>query len=114
MRRQSRITRLAGSHDERGLDRCAGRARVSDILVDVDLTARLGQLRVPVLYASGRYDECTAEAAADFAAPTPVAEVVVFEQSAHMPMLEEPDAFSDALRQFLGGVESSYETGTKA
>ena len=70
-------------------------------LIDYDRTGRLSEIAVPTLYTCGRYDEATPEATAWYRSLTPAAELLVFERSAHMPHLEETDAYVAALRDFL-------------
>jgi proline iminopeptidase len=70
-------------------------------LIDYDRTGRLREIAVPTLYTCGRYDEATPEATAWYRSLTPAAEMLVFERSAHMPHLEESDAYLAALRAFL-------------
>jgi proline iminopeptidase len=67
-----------------------------------DRTGRLCEIAVPTLYTCGRYDEATPEATAWYRSLTPAAEMLVFAGSAHMPHLEETDAYLSALRSFLG------------
>lgn len=66
-----------------------------------DCTARLHELRIPTLVTCGRYDEATPETVAAHARLIPGAQLVVFEQSAHMAHLEEPALFLHILRDFL-------------
>jgi proline iminopeptidase len=70
-------------------------------LRDYDRTARLGELRLPVLFLTGRYDEATPETVADFHRLVPGSEFVVLENSAHMSMLDEPEKFMSVVRSFL-------------
>jgi proline iminopeptidase len=70
-----------------------------------DRTPRLGELALPVLFTCGRYDEATPAATRDYAQHLPGAGVAIFEQSAHVPHLEEPDAYVEVLRGFLRRVE---------
>jgi proline iminopeptidase len=67
-------------------------------LRDYDRTARLGELRLPVLFLTGRYDEATPETVADFHRLVPGSEFVVLENSAHMSMLDEPEKFMSVVR----------------
>lgn len=76
-------------------------------LKNYDRSARLGELRLPVLYTAGRFDGCTPQAAAWYQRLTPAARLEVFEQSAHMPMLEETERYLAVLRRFLRDVERS-------
>lgn len=66
-----------------------------------DRSALLKELRMPVLFTAGRYDEARPETVQRFAREVPSAEVRIFEQSAHMAMLTERDAYVAALRGFL-------------
>jgi proline iminopeptidase len=70
-------------------------------LMNYDRTGRLSELAVPTLYTCGRYDEATPEATAWYRSLTPTAKMLVFERSAHMPHLEETEAYLAALRNFL-------------
>jgi proline iminopeptidase len=74
-------------------------------LRDYEREARLIELRAPALYLCGRHDEMTPESAAAYQAATPNAELVVFENSAHVQHLEEPDAFFATVRDFLRRVD---------
>src|SRR5919202_1354168 len=71
----------------------------------IDVEDRLGDVRHPVLVLAGRHDRtCSVEAAEVIARGIPDAELVVFERSGHMAFVEEPDAYSDAVRRFLARV----------
>jgi len=64
---------------------------------------RLGGVDVPTLVAAGRHDAITAAPQTHrIAARLPDAEVVVLEESAHFPWMEEPAAFFAAVRDWLG------------
>lgn len=65
----------------------------------------LERLGLPVLYTAGRYDEATPESVERFRDLTPKAEIAIFENSAHMTMLDEPDAYAAAIRDFLARVD---------
>jgi proline iminopeptidase len=67
-----------------------------------DLQDRLSEVTAPVLVLAGRYDRtCVPEAAEAMAAALPDAELLVFERSAHMPFVEESEAYLDAVGRFL-------------
>lgn len=68
-------------------------------------SGRLKEIAVPVLFTCGRYDEATPDATSWYAALLPGSEVRVFENSAHMPHLEEEDAYLEALRVFLRSID---------
>jgi proline-specific peptidase len=75
-------------------------------LKDWDVTSRLGEIRVPTLVTCGRYDEATPRLAETLANGIPKAQLVVFEQSAHMALLEETDRYLDVVGYFLDRVEA--------
>ena len=68
---------------------------------DIDLTSRLGEVRVPTLVTGGRYDEVTPTVARQIADHIPGARQVVFENSSHVPFWEEREAFMRTLAEFL-------------
>jgi proline iminopeptidase len=71
----------------------------------IDLEDRLGEVTHPVLVLAGRHDRiCPAAAAQDMAARLPNAELVVFEDSAHMLFAEEQDRYLATVRQFLDRI----------
>jgi len=70
-----------------------------------DRTPRLGEITLPTLFTCGRYDEATPEATAWYASLVPGARLAIFEQSAHMPHLEEREAYLATVRDFLHHVE---------
>jgi proline-specific peptidase len=70
-----------------------------------DVTSRLGELAVPVLVTSGRYDEMTPALVDPLVTGIPGAEHVVFEQSAHLAMVEEPDRYRRIVEAFLVRAE---------
>jgi proline iminopeptidase len=76
-------------------------------LADFDVTDRLGRITVPTLFTAGRYDEATPETTAWFQSLVPGSAIEIFEESAHMTMLDEPQRYVRALRDFLREVEDS-------
>jgi len=66
-----------------------------------DIRDRLGEIAVPALVARGRYDMCTEAVAATLLAGLPDAREVVFEESSHMPALEESDRYLEVVAAFL-------------
>jgi proline iminopeptidase len=78
---------------------------VSGVLREFDRSGRLGELDLPALYTCGRYDEATPETVEFYRSQTPGATLEVFESSAHMAHLEEPDRYHGVVRGFLHGVE---------
>lgn len=73
---------------------------------DYDVTSRLGQIGVPTLYTCGRHDLTRPEETAWYHGLTPGSELVVFEESGHLPHLEEPERFLEVVRDFLRRAEA--------
>ncbi len=76
-------------------------------LKDWDITSRLHEIRVPTLLLSGRHDEATPLIVGTIHDRILGSEWVVFEQSSHMPHIEEPAAFNATVLAFLAGVETA-------
>jgi proline iminopeptidase len=76
-------------------------------LADYEREDRLKELRCPVLYFCGRHDEITPESTACYQQATPGSEFEVFEESAHVKHLEEPQRYESLVRQFLSGADAS-------
>jgi proline-specific peptidase len=74
-------------------------------LKDCDITRRLGEIRLPALVIAGRYDEATPALAETVHHGIPGSELVIFENSAHFPHIEETERYLQVLGQFLSGVE---------
>lgn len=70
-------------------------------LKEFDRSATLATLELPILFTAGRNDEAVPATVERFAATARNAEVKIFEQSAHMAMLTEREAYVAALRDFL-------------
>jgi proline-specific peptidase len=76
-----------------------------------DVTARLGEIDMPTLVVSGRHDLAPPEAAAVLYRGIASSEWVVFEHSAHVPHLEEPQRYLEVLDGFLGKIEGRERAG---
>lgn len=79
---------------------------VTGNLKNFDCTQRLKEIKVPTLYTCGRYDEATPETTEYYHGLTLNSRFHVFENSAHMPYLEEPKAYLRVVADFLQGVDS--------
>jgi L-proline amide hydrolase len=66
-----------------------------------DITPRLGEITIPSLVVSGRYDEATPRIAKEVADAIPGSQWVLFEESSHMPHEEEPERFRQVVGDFL-------------
>jgi proline-specific peptidase len=78
---------------------------VTGTLKDWDVIDRLGEIQVPTLVTSGRHDECTPALVEPLRAGIEGAEWVLFDNSAHMSYLEEPQRYLDVVGGFLARVE---------
>lgn len=80
-------------------------ARNEVLLPGYNVTSRLHQIRAPVLILVGRDDfVCPPSQAELLHRHLPDSKLVVLEHSGHFPYAEEPDAFFDAVRTWLGRV----------
>jgi proline-specific peptidase len=77
------------------------------VLKDWDITDRLGEISVPTLIMSGRYDEVTPSVVQTVYNGIPGSEWVLFEHSAHTSYGEEPERYMQVLDDFLIRVETS-------
>lgn len=82
-------------------------AHPTGVLAGWDVTPRLGEIRVPVLVLCGRYDEATPRQAETIAQALPDAELVIFEESAHLAPVEETERYVATVRAFLSRVDAA-------
>jgi proline-specific peptidase len=75
-------------------------------LKDWDIVDQLGEIDVPTLVIGGRYDEATPYITETIHRGIPGSEWVVFEDSSHMPHVEEPELYMQVLDGFLNRVEA--------
>jgi L-proline amide hydrolase len=73
-------------------------------LKEWDIRDRLGEIQLPTLVTSGRYDEATPAIAETVHRGIAGSEWVIFEQSSHMPHLEE-DEYRRVVEDFMHRVE---------
>lgn len=78
---------------------------VTGTLKHFDATERLNEIDIPALFTCGRYDEATPEATEHYASLVPDAEFHVFENSSHMPPVEEPEAYVETVREWVNRQE---------
>jgi L-proline amide hydrolase len=78
---------------------------VVGVLKTWDITERLGEIAVPALLVSGRHDEATPRIVGEIHARIPGSEWALFEESSHMPHVEEPEPCRAAVEAFLDRVE---------
>ncbi len=68
---------------------------------DWDVFERLPEITVPTLVLAGRYDECVPEHMREMHQRISGSQFELFESSAHMPFIEEPEKFDRVMRDFL-------------
>jgi pimeloyl-ACP methyl ester carboxylesterase len=79
-----------------------GAGRAAAEIARYDFRERLGEIACPTLIVWGDRDRIVPPSSADeFARLIPDSRVVVFEDTGHVPMLEEPDRFNRLLLDFL-------------
>ena len=76
-------------------------------LRDWDITPRLGEIRVPTLVFSGRYDEVTPAMTEAAHRAIPGSEYVLLEESSHMAQAEQPEETLALVRDFIARAERS-------
>jgi len=79
---------------------------ITGSLKDWSVVDRLGEIRVPTLLLSGRYDEATPDIVKTIHHGIHGSEWVIFENSSHMPHLEESQRYVQVLADFLKRVEA--------
>lgn len=83
-------------------------------LRDWDRTRDLAAIDVPALVTVGRFDEITPACAETLRQGLPDARLRVFEASAHMPHLEETEAYLAELAGFLDACDQSESVSTRS
>jgi len=75
-------------------------------LVGWDIAPRLGEIRPPTLVIGGRYDEATPAITGTLHRGIPGSEWVIFEDSSHMPHVEETERYLRVLDDYLSRLEA--------
>lgn len=78
---------------------------VTGTLKDYDVTGRLGELKVPTLFTTGRYDEAAPATVEYYRSLVPDSRLVILENSGHLTMQDEPDRYVEVVREFLHEAE---------
>lgn len=76
-------------------------------LKDWSIVDRLSEINIPTLVLSGRYDEVTPAVVETVHRGIPNSQWVLFEQSAHMPHLEESGRYLQVVNEFFTRVEGA-------
>ena len=74
-------------------------------LKEYDQSQRLKEIKIPILFSCGRFDEATPKTTAYYHSLVSDSELVIYENSAHMPQWEETDLYVDTVRNFLSKSE---------
>ena len=74
-------------------------------LKNTELVNRLKEIKVPVLFTCGRYDEATPKTTAIYQQALPGSEMVVIEDASHEHHLEKPQEYLELVRNFLRRIE---------
>jgi L-proline amide hydrolase len=75
-------------------------------LQDWDITARLPSITVPTLLISGRYDEATPRIMRAIQTRIPICDWLLFDESSHMPHVEEEARYLDVVGAFFRRIEA--------
>jgi 3-oxoadipate enol-lactonase len=85
-----------------------------DALAELDLRPELGQVKVPVLVLVGEHDEATPPPMShELAAGLPNARLKIIAGCAHVPQLQSPDMFLEAIGDFLAAPQLSDALAAK-
>ena len=97
-------TAAALLHSLQGADRFSY-AAVCAALANFDVRDRLGEIRQPLLVATGEYDQATPiSLGEEIAAGVTNGQFVTIEQCAHLPSAEQPAAVAELLIEFFGSA----------
>jgi proline iminopeptidase len=80
---------------------------ITGTLKDYDGTSYLKDVKVPVLYTVGEFDEADPATVKRFASMTPGATLAVIPNAAHITMWDNGPAMLSAVRSFLRRVDST-------
>ncbi len=74
-------------------------------LIDFDVTDRLHEIDVPVLFIAGQFDEARPERVAEFQQLIPGSRLTVILDAAHGTLSKKPDEYRSIVEHFLDSVE---------
>lgn len=77
------------------------------LLKDWDRSGRVGEITAPTLITSGRYDEVTPESVEPVHRAIQGSTWVLFEESSHMPHIEEAERYASTVADFLATIEAA-------
>lgn len=76
-------------------------------LRDWSIVDRIGSVAVPTLLVSGRYDEATPDTVRPYHTGIPDVRWEIFEESSHMPHVEETARFNAVVAEFLAAIDNT-------
>ena len=82
-----------------------GSFTVTGVLKGYDRTPRLHELRLPVLFTAGQYDDSTPAENAWYQSLVPGARLEIIENAGHLTTLDQPERYTQVVRAFLHSVE---------
>lgn len=77
-------------------------------LMNFDRTNRLQELKQPVLFIAGRFDEARPETMYEFQKLVPNSKVIIIENAAHNKIIDQPIPFTNAIRSFLKSLKTKF------
>ena len=81
--------------------------RATGNLVDFDMSDRLHEIDVPVLFMAGQYDEARPERLAEYQRLVPGSQLVVIKDVAHASLSRAPDVYRQTIEKFMDWVEGT-------
>ncbi len=79
---------------------------INGTLKEYDRTEALSSITIPTLFTCGYYDSASPEACALYQSKISGAELKIFEQSSHMPHLEQEHMYRETIKMFLNKTET--------
>jgi proline iminopeptidase len=81
--------------------------RATGNLVEFDMSDRLNEIDVPVLFMAGEFDEARPERLAEYQRSVPGAQLVVIKDVAHASLSRAPDIYRQTIEKFMDWVEGT-------
>jgi proline iminopeptidase len=83
--------------------------RATGNLVDFDMSDRLHEIDVPVLFMTGQFDEARPERLAEYQRSVPGSQLVVIKDVAHASLSRKPDVYRQTIEKFMDWVEGAFD-----
>ncbi|MFH1440527.1 MAG: proline iminopeptidase-family hydrolase [Candidatus Omnitrophota bacterium] len=74
---------------------------ITGILKNYERLEQLKNIKIPVFFTCGRFDEATPESTAECHKNMPASKFIIFEDASHMHHIEQPQLYLDTTRAFL-------------